>query len=357
MPAGPEVVPFGTLSRPEAAGRLHVELVPLHSAALSVGILTYGAALWTVEAADRTGHREHVALHLPTLADAEDRTRNPYLGATCGRVANRIAGAAFPLDGEVVRVAANEGPNQLHGGPDGFDRRIWDVAEIAATDDGGRVVLALTSPDGDQGFPGTLEVTATYELHGHVLRLTYEAVTDASTVVNLTNHAYWNLAGPGRWDIDGSIGDHDLRLPGERCLPTDAADIPVGPLTSVAGTSADLRQARLLGDVLAELEHGIDGSYEVPDPGDEERAAFDGLRFAAELHHPASGRTLTVATDQPAVQVYTADRLGPPFAARAAVCLEAQHWPDAPNRPDLGSVVLRPGEHHRSTTELTFGTR
>jgi aldose 1-epimerase len=357
MPATPEVVPFGTLSEPDASGRHPVDLVPLHSSALSVGILTYGAALWTVEAPDRHGHREHVALHLPTLADAEDRDRNPYLGATCGRVANRIAGASFPLDGETVEVEANEGPNQLHGGPDGFDRRIWDIAEVVANDDGGRVVLALVSPDGDQGFPGTLEITATYELHGHVLRLTYEALAHAPTVVNLTNHAYWNLAGPSRWDIDGSVGDHELRLPGERYLPVDAAAIPQGSLTSVAGTAADLRQARPLDDVLAELDRGIDWSYEVPDPGDEERAAFDGLRFAAELHHPTSGRTLTVATDQPAVQVYTGNWLGPPFAAQASVCLETQHWPDAPNRPDLGSVVLRPGEHRRSTTELTFGTR
>ncbi len=357
MPVAVEVVPFGTQSAPDAAGRTDVALVPLQSSALSVAILTHGATLWTVEAPDRTGQREHVALHLTTLAEIEDRSRNPYLGATCGRVAGRIAGSRFELDGEPVAVTSNEGPNQLHGGPEGFDRRIWDVAEVTATDDGGRVVLALTSPAGDQGYPGTLTTTATYELHGHVLRITYDATTDATTVVNLTNHAYWNLAGPTNWDLDGSIADHELRLPGHRYLPIDAASIPVGGLASVHGTPHDLRQARLLADVLPSLPSGLDHAYEVPEGDEEELVAFDGLRLAAELHHPASGRTLTVATDQPAVVAYTGNKLDVPFAFQSAVCLEAQHYPDVVNRPGLGSVVLRHGEHHRSTTELTFGTR
>jgi aldose 1-epimerase len=357
MAAPPEVVPFGSLSAPDAQGRRAVDLIALHSSALSVTVLTYGATLWTVEAPDQTGQRAHVALHLATLDDLEDRARNPYLGATCGRVANRVAGASFPLDGETVAVAANDGPNQLHGGPDGFDRRIWDLVEVSRTDDGGRVALALTSPAGDQGYPGTLEVTVAYELHGHRLRISSVAECDAPTVVNLTNHAYWNLAGPEHTTVPGSIGDHELRLPGERYLPVDEAAIPTGPLVAVAATPYDLRQPRLLLDVLPDVGDGIDQSFEVPDAGDDERAAFDGLRLAAELHHPASGRTLTVATDQPAVQVYTANKLGAPFARQAAVCLETQHWPDAPNRPDLGSIVLRPGEHREATTDLTFGIR
>lgn len=352
-----EVVPFGTLSEPDASGRRDVALIPLQSSAITVSILTLGAALRTVEAPDRTGQRDHIALHLTELAEIEDRGRNPYLGVTCGRFAGRIAGAAFELDGEPVPVVPNEGPNQLHGGPDGFDRRIWDVAEVAATDDGGRVVLALTSPAGDQGYPGTLDITATYELHGHVLRITYDATSDATTVANLSNHAYWNLAGPAHWDLDGTIADHELRLPGERYLPVGDAAIPVGGLAPVLGTPHDLRQARLLADVLASLPSGIDHAYEVPEGDDEELLAFDGLRLAAELHHPASGRTLTVATDQPAVVAYTGNRLGVPFAARAAVCLETQQYPDVVNRPGLGSAVLRHGERYRSTTELTFGTR
>ncbi|WP_421117929.1 aldose epimerase family protein [Aquihabitans daechungensis] len=357
MSAAGEVVPFGTRSESDASGRRDVALVPLQNSALAVSILTLGATLWSVEAPDRDGHREHVALHLPSLAEIEDRARNPYLGATCGRFAGRIAGASLALDGESVALASNEGTNQLHGGPDGFDRRIWDVAEVAPTDDGGRVVLALTSPDGDQGYPGTLAATATYELRGHVLRITYEAVTDDTTVVNLTNHAYWNLAGPAQWDLDRAIADHELRLPGERYLPVDADTIPVGGLASVRGTAHDLRQARLLGDVLPRLADGLDHAYEVPEGDDDGRDAFDGLRLAAELHHPASGRTLTVATDQPAVVAYTGNRLAVPFAFQAAVCLETQQYPDVVNRPGLGSAVLRHGERYRSTTELTFGTR
>jgi aldose 1-epimerase len=353
----PEVLPFGVLGGAEVTGRRDVDLVVLESTALRVSVLSYGAALWNAEAPDRAGQREPVALHLPTLAEMEDRARNPYLGATCGRFAGRIAGSRFALDDAVVSLLANDGVNHLHGGPHGFDRRSWTVVETAPTDDGGRVVLALTSADGDQGYPGTVEVTATYELHGHVLRITYSATTDAPTVINLTNHTYWNLAGAEHGAIAGSIGDHEVRLPSERYLPVDGETIPVGGLASVSGTPFDLRHGRLLADVFAELPDGIDHAYEVPAADEVERAAFDGLRLAGELHHPPSGRTLTVATDEPAVVIYTGNVLGAPFAAQAAICLETQGYPDAPNRPGLGSVVLRHGEHHQRSTELTFGVR
>lgn len=353
----PEVVPFGVLAAPDRDGRRDVDLVVLESSAVRVSILTYGAALWSVEAPDRHGRRQPIALHLPTLDELDDRHRNPYLGATCGRVAGRIADARFVLDDAAVVLEPNEGRHQLHGGPDGFDRRCWAVAEVGPTEDGGRVVLGLTSPDGDQGYPATLEVTATYELHGHVLRIAYDATADATTVVNLTNHAYWNLAGPESWVVEGSVGDHELRLPGDRYLPVDDEAIPSSGLAPVDGTAFDLRRARRLAEAIGDLGHGIDHAYEVH-PGDEvERAAFDGLRLAAELHQPVSGRTLTVATDQPAVVVYTGNWLGSPFAVQAAVCLETQAFPDAPNRPELGSVVLAHGERYRSTTELTFGVR
>jgi aldose 1-epimerase len=352
-----DVVPFGVLTSPDAFGRRHVSLIPLRSSAAAVSVLTLGATLHTVEVPDRTGRLDHVALHLPTVDELADRLRNPYLGATCGRVANRIGGSAFTLDDEVVTLEPNDGDHQLHGGPDGFDRRIWELVEAVATDDGGVAVLALTSPHGDQGYPGTMEATATYELHGHTLRITYEAITDAPTVCNLTNHAYWNLGGMASWDLHRSVGDHELRVPSHRYLPVDATSIPDGPLVPVDQTPFDLRQPRLLADLLAEHRDGIDHAYAVPSAGDGDLATPDGLQFAAELHHGASGRTLTVATDQPALQVYTANGLGAPFAPQAAVCLETQRFPDAPNRPDLGSAVLRHGEHYRSVTELTFGIR
>ncbi len=351
-----EALPFGALTVPDAVGRRDVALVPLRSSALNVSVLTFGASLHTVETPDRNGRMDQVNLSMPTMGDYQDRTRNAYVGATCGRYANRIANGAFTIDGHRAVLETNDGPNQLHGGPDGFARRIWDLIEVTMADDGGRVVLALDSPDGDQGYPGALKATATYELHGHTLRVTYEAVTDAPTVVNLTNHAYWNLGGVERWGVDGSAADHELRVPGEQVLLTDDTQIPSGPLAHVGDSPLDLRHSPLLLDVLEHRRRGIDHSYVVPTTFDAFGEAH-GLNPAAELHHPLSGRTLTVATDQPAVHVYTANKLGAPFGRQAAVCLETQRFPDAPNRPDLGNAILRPGEHYRSHTEITFGVR
>jgi aldose 1-epimerase len=349
-----DVLAFGTLEHGDAVGRRAVDLVSLRSSAITVSVLTYGASLHTVEAPDRSGRHAPVHLSMPTPADYEDRARNAYLGAICGRFANRIAGARFELDGRTVELESNEGHHHLHGGPDGFARRVWDLVEAVPHDDGGRAVLSLHSPDGDQGYPGEVAAIVTYELHGHHLRIVCEATTDAATVVNLTSHGYWNLAGPSAWTIDGAIADHELHVPAHQVLPVGDDLIPSGPLEPVAGTELDLRHPRLLLDVIEDLGW-VDHSFAVP-PSD---GSIDpeGLRFAAELHHPPSGRTLSVSTDQPALHVYTGHKLGPPFAARAAVCLEAQRFPDAPNRPGLGSAVLHPGDRYRAVTELTFGVR
>jgi aldose 1-epimerase len=349
-----DVLPFGSLVAGDAVGKRSIQLVPLRSTALSVSLLTYGASLHTVDAPDRHGHRAPIHLSMPTAGDYEDRARNAYLGATCGRYANRIAGARFAIEGRPVVLESNDGLHHLHGGPDGFARRVWDLVEATQLDDGGRATFSLESPDGDQGYPGCVHATATYELHGHQLRITYTATTDAPTVVNLTNHAYWNLAGPSSWSLDRSIADHELRVPAQQVLPVDREQIPAGPLTPVDATGLDLRHPRLLLDLLNPGD-GIDHSFAIP-PHDA-HDAHHGLRFAAELHHPTSGRTLSVSTDQPAIHVYTGNRLGAPFGRQAGVCLEAQHFPDVPNRPELGSAVLRPGEHYQAVTELTFGAR
>lgn len=351
-----EAVSFGHLSAPDPRGRREVHLVPMRSPVLTVSVLTFGASLHTVEAPDRTGRPDPVHLSMPTTADYEDRARNAYLGATCGRYANRIAGGRFSLDGRPVNLQTNDGTHTLHGGPDGFARRVWDLVEAVPTDGGGRVVLALHSPDGDQGFPGALDATATYELHGHTLRITYEATATAPTVVSLTSHGYWNLAGPSRWTIDRGVADHELRVPSDQVLVADHTLIPTGPPAHVEGSRYDLRHPTLLDDVFEASSSGIDNSYVVHNQPDH-LSDPHGLHPAAELHHPASGRTLTVETDQPVLHVYTANRLGPPFGRQAAICLEAQQPPDGPNRAELGSVVLRPGDHYRSTTELTFGVR
>lgn len=351
-----DVTTFGTLATPDAVGRRDVEQISLQSSALGVSLLTFGASLHLVEAPDRDGRRAPVTLSLPTADDHQDRARNAYLGATCGRWANRIVGASYRAGDAEVVLEPNDGDAQLHGGPDGFSWRVWDLVSTTPGDDGGTVVLALHSPHGDQGHPGALDVTATYELHGHALRISYEATTDAPTACSITNHAYWNLGGPTRWGIDAAVADHQLRVPSSLVLRCDERSLPVGPLTSVERTSLDLRHGPALADVLAANPHGVDNSYAVAD-GPDPATALEGVHLAAELHHPPSGRTLTVATDQPAIHVYTGNRLGPPFGRQAAVCLEAQRFPDAPNRPALGPALLHPGETYRSTTELTFGVR
>lgn len=330
-----ERAPFGTL--PDGRG---VEVVTLSSDAVTVSLLSLGAAIHRVRlpgpvdgGAGRGAGMVDVHLFHPTLGGYADRSTNPHLGASIGRYANRIAGACFPLDGQMVELAANDGPNQLHGGPDGFDRRLWSVGRVAG-DPVPSVTFALHSPDGDQGFPGAVDATATFALDGPTLTVAYAATTDTTTVVNLTNHGYWNLAGvePARSSpIDGMT----LAVAADRYLPTGDDGIPSGGLALVDGTSFDLRAPQPLGD--RHLDHCF---------------AVDG---PAVLAHPASGRTLAVTTDRPGLQVYTGDHLHPPFAAHGSVSLESQAFPDTPNRPDLGSARLDPGDRYQATTTFTFG--
>ncbi len=350
-----EVLRLGLLRDPDPAGRREVSLVALHSSALRVTVVSYGAALGSLEAPDRDGHRTGVHLTLPTLDEYGDPNRNPHVGATCGRWAGRIRGARYQVDGRAVDLEANDGPHHLHGGSTGMSRRIWDVAEARPNDDGGRVVLAVRSPEGDAGHQGAVDATATYELHGHRLRIAYEATVTAPGVVGLCHHGYWNLAGPAEWTRHRSIADHELRVDAARAVPAGPDAIATGPPEPVGRTLPDLRAARPIDEVLGTHPGGIDHTYAL-DPVDV-TAHDDGLAVAAELHHPRSGRTMTVATDQPAIHLYTGNHLGPPFASQAAVCLEAQQFPDAPHRPELGPAVVHPGEHYRSTVELTFGVR
>lgn len=347
-----EIAPYGTLAAPDAAGRTVVEGIAFESPDLGVALVTHGATLLEVTAPDRHGRHEPVCLAPHDLAELERVGRTAYLGATCGRWAGRIAGAGYEVDGRAVSLVANDGGAQLHGGPDGFSRRVWSLVEAEATSGGGRVTMALDSPDGDQGHPGAVHAIATYELDGPTLRITYEATTDAPTAINLTNHAYWNLGGPAGWGVAGSVGDHLLRIDADAYLPVDRGCLPVGPLTAVDRTPFDLRAPRRLDEVLAAADaagQALDTSFA---PATFPRG--DGLATVAELAHPGSGRRLAVRTDQPSIHAYAALHLGPPFAPRAGICLEAQRLPDAPNRPELGPALLRPGETYRSVTELSF---
>ncbi|MFJ4831308.1 aldose epimerase family protein [Streptomyces sp. NPDC088747] len=324
---------FGTL-----ADGTPVHRWTLERAGARVRVLTYGGIVQSVEVPDREGRTTDVVLGFPDLAGYLAHPE-PYFGALVGRYANRIAGGRFPLDGPTYHLAQNNGTNSLHGGERGFDKRVWDAQPVEHG-----VRLSRTSPHGEEGFPGSLEVSATYTLDvvGTVpaLRIAYEAVTDAPTVVNLTNHTYWNLSG------SGSAGGHELRLAASRLTPVDEDLIPTGEFLDVAGTRFDFRAARKTGtgyDHNFVLDKGLTGTaVEV-----------------AELYDPASGRVLTVATTEPGLQLYTADHLdgSVPYAPGDGIALETQHFPDSPNRPEFPSTELRPGGVYRSETVWRFAVR
>ncbi|MFJ8631121.1 aldose epimerase family protein [Streptomyces sp. NPDC093568] len=321
---------FGTLSDGTEVHRWTLE-----RAGVRVRVLSYGGIVQSLEVPDRDGHAANVVLGFAGL-DGYLAHPEPFLGALIGRYANRIAGARFPLDGLTYALEPNDPPNSLHGGGHGFDKRVWEVTPVEHG-----VRLTRVSPHGEEGFPGRLEVSATYTLDADgALRIAYEAVTDAPTVVNLTNHSYFNLAGAG----SGDAGGQELRLAASRFTPVDDDLIPTGALDDVAGTRFDFRQARKVGA-------GYDHNF-VLDKGVTEDA-----REVAGLYDPTTGRALTVATTEPGLQLYTADHLTEPFAPGDGIALETQHFPDSPNRPGFPSTVLRPGEVFRSETVYGFSVR
>ncbi|WP_436791545.1 aldose epimerase family protein [Yinghuangia sp. YIM S10712] len=312
---------------------------------LGAAVLTYGGILHSCRVPDREGVPGDVALALASVgAYAEDES---YLGALIGRYANRIAHGRFALDGTTYRLPPNEGTTTLHGGPDGFHRRVWAATGFEDGDRAG-VVLRLHSPDGDMGFPGNLDVEVTYSLDRHgTLAIAYSAETDRPTVVNLTQHAYWNLAG------DGTVDGHELTVDADLYLPVDADAIPLGPPAPTAGTPFAL--GGKLADALRDphphitAAKGVDHCYVL------RRGRAAEPRPVARLAEPASGRVMETWTTEPGLQVYTANHLGAPHGPHTAVCLETQHFPDAPNRPEYPSTVLRPGEVFRSVTQYRFG--
>jgi aldose 1-epimerase len=342
-PAGVEVSPFGNLPDGSAVERYTLT----GDSGVEVSILTYGGIVRSLVAPDRRGDRANVVLGLPDL-DAYVR-HNPYLGCITGRYANRIAGGRFELDGVEHRLATNDPPNHLHGGLVGFDKVRWTGQDL-----GDGVRLAHTSPDGDEGYPGTLEVEVDYRLTAEGLRIDYRATTDAPTIVNLTNHSLFNLAGEG----GGGVDEHLLSIAASRYLPVDATQIPTGELAPVDGTPMDFRSPRPIGagadgsgfPQLA-IGHGYDHTWVL------DRDA-PGLWLAARVVEPGSGRTLEVLTTEPGVQLYVGNRFdgtiegtgGRPYGRGAGLALETQHLPDSPNHPAFPSTVLRPGERFTSTT-------
>ena len=339
------------LSRPHAQGEIAVFRLT-NAAGASVELCNIGAGITGVVVPDREGRMADVALGYADYADYIGD--GACMGKTPGRFANRIAGGRFALDGKCWRLAVNNGPNHLHGGPTGFADRLWH-GRIA---DGG-VVFTRTSPDGEEGYPGALAARVAYAWDDDCcLRIALEAACDAPTIVNLTNHTYWNLAG----EASGSVLDHELRLCASRWLPTDATLIPAGAPADVAGTPMDFRTPKPLGrDIRADFSalrygKGYDNCWAV----DGWQAGAETL--VAELRDPHSGRRLSVRSSQPGVQIYTGNWLagsprsksGRAYADYDGVAIECQDFPDAPNRPDFPSVVLRPDEPYRRTISFRF---
>ncbi|SED42247.1 aldose 1-epimerase [Streptomyces sp. 3213] len=305
----------------------------LERTGVRVRVLSYGGIVQSVEVPDRAGHAADVVLGFAEL-DGYLTHPEPYLGALVGRYANRIAGGRFPLEGVTYALARNNAPNSLHGGERGFDKRVWDVEPV-----GHGLRLSRVSGHGEEGFPGRLDVSATYTLdESGALRIAYEATTDAPTVVNLTNHSYFDLSG------SGNPGGHELRLAASRFTPVDADLIPTGSLDDVSGTRFDFRESRKVGT-------GYDHNFVL------DKGLTPAPVEIAELHDPASGRVLTIATTEPGIQLYTGDHLSGPFAPGAGVALETQHFPDSPNRPEFPSTQLRPGEVYNSETVYAFSAR
>lgn len=330
-----------------------------NSHCMVVKILTYGGIVQSLGVPDRDGRVGDVVLGFDTLKDYV-QNNSPYFGAVIGRYANRIAGGKFTLDGVTYHLPTNDGPNTLHGGTKGFDKRIWEAREISGSDTVG-LELRYTSPDGEQGFPGTLETRVVYTLtEKNELRIDYHATTSEPTVVNLTNHSYFNLQGEGT----STIYDHELQINADRYTPVDATFIPIGKLTSVADTPFDFREPKSIGEDIRDGHpqivrgHGFDHNFVL------NRRSVGGLVPAARVEDPNSGRVLEVATTEPGVQFYSGNFLdgtlvgtsGRVYRQSDGFALETQHFPDSPNQPQFPSTVLRPGERFHSTTVFRFST-
>ena len=335
-----------------------VDLFTLTNASgLQARIMTYGATLVSLHVPDRSGKLEDIVLGYDRL---EDYLKNsPYFGSTVGRYANRIARGTFSLDGQKYQLATNNAPNHLHGGVKGFDKVVWN-AESSVVQEGARVVLSYRSADGEEGYPGALDVRVTYVLrNSNELSVEYFATTDKTTIVNLSHHSYFNLS-------SGTVCpvlDHELTIHADRYTPIDPTSIPTGLLASVAGTPFDFRKPVRLGAFI-DQEHeqlrngrGYDHNYVLNRGG-------EGLILAARVTDPASGRVMELSTTEPGLQFYSGNFLsgmrgknGRVYERRCGFCLEPQHYPDSPNRPEFPSTVLRPGQTYQSRTVFAFKTQ
>jgi aldose 1-epimerase len=322
---------------------------------VEVGIINYGGIIQSIRIPDTAGNKQDVALGFDNLQDYIDKS--PYFGCITGRYANRIAKGKFMLDSIEYQLDLNNGPNSLHGGFKGFDKQVWK-AEDFSSDSVAGVILTYLSPDGDQGYPGNLDVSVTYTLNNqNELRIDYNARTDKKTVVNLTNHSYFNLDNGGQSDIL----DHQLKIIADSFTPTDETLIPSGEIIPVEATPMDFTSFKTIGENLdtsyrpIAIAGGYDHNYVLSSGGGE-------LALAAVVKEPGSGRKMEVFTTEPGIQFYSGNFLdgsitgknGAVYHKNHGFCLETQHFPDSPNQPEFPSTVLNPGENYSSTTIYRF---
>ena len=355
-PAAAEVAPFGTL----ASGQT-TQLYTLRNAhGIEVQLTNYGGIITSLKTPDRAGHLSDIVLGYDNLASYV--ANSPYFGAIVGRYANRIARGHFTLDGATYTLAVNNGPNSLHGGLRGFDKVVWSARPFL-NQDGQGVTLDYTSPNGEEGYPGTLRATVVYTLTADDrLIVDYKATTDKATPVNLSQHSYWNLAGNASRDILG----HVLTINADATTPVDSTLIPTGEIAPVQGTPFDFRTPTAIGarvdqrqDTQIRYGNGYDHNWVLNRGG----AASDALVFAARVVEPSSGRTMEISTTEPGLQFYSGNFLdgsnigkgGAVYRFRYGLALETQHYPDSPNHANFPSTILRPGEQYRSRTVFKFG--
>jgi aldose 1-epimerase len=349
-----EKKPYGTT----ADGITVDEYTLINVGGTEVKIITYGGIVTSIRVPDRYGQMANVTLGFNRLRDYE--TRSPYFGCITGRFANRIAAGKFAIDGHEYRLALNNGPNALHGGLKGFDKQVWGARPVSGAGEEG-VELIYLSPDGEEGYPGNLNAKVVYTLTDeNELKIDYTATTDKPTVVNLTNHSYFNLAGEGA----GAIYDHILKINADHYTPVDANMIPTGELAPVAGMPLDFRLPRAIGP-------GSRSGYEqiVKGKGYDHNFVLNrtspddtSLVMAARLYDPGSGRIMETWTTEPAVQFYGGNFLdgsiygasGRAYRQSDGLCLETQHFPDSPNQPQFPTTLLRPGQTYRTTTIYKF---
>jgi aldose 1-epimerase len=332
-----------------------VDLYVLSNGKMTVKVITFGGIITEIHVPDRNGKLADVVIGFDNLE--QYLSRHPHFGAITGRVANRIAGGRFTLDGHEYRLAANNGPNSLHGGLKGFDKVVWKATDVSGAA-GAAVKLAYKSPDAEEGYPGDLDVSVTYTVTPlDELKIDYAATTDKATPVNLTNHTYFNLAGPAA----GSILGHELLLAADRYTPADETLIPTGEILPVSGTALDFTSPIAIGARIGQIKGDL-GGY---DHNFVLRGGGAGPALAARVREPESGRVLEVFTTEPGVQLYTANSLdgslrgkgGVAYKKHQGFCLETQHFPDAVHHDNFPSIILRPGSTYTQTTIYKFSAR